>query len=417
MSNSLLTPKVYANTMLKLLKNNLVMGKLISTTFKNEFKKKGQKIWVKRPPQFLVREGRVAAVQPVLEGEVEVHLNRQAGVDIEFTSIEETLTVDELLENEIMNSEAATLAQYIDTAAMEKVLEFPNWAGTPGQTIDSVTDYSEGPKRLDNLSVPRALRAGVLSVDDHWALSNSLNFHPSSSDIARTAIEDAELPLIGGTNAYMSQSAINLLTGTRAATGAALVNGANQDVTYDEVKDDYTQELDIDTLTAGHTVLPGEVLTIADVYAVNPRTKAPLGFLYQMTVLPNPATADGSWVADGGGAIANLLVQCPMIVGGAYATVNAAPADGAAISFMGTANTSYRQNAVFHKSAIQLAFAKLVMPRSGRAAYSTDKDTGITIRYWETSDGTNDTHLHRWDILFGLTNVDPRLGSRLSGTS
>lgn len=410
MPNALLTPKVYANVMLKLLKNNLIMGKLVSTTFKNEFKKKNDKVFARRPPQFLVREGRVAAVQAVLEGEVEVKLDTQVGIDIEFTSVEETLTVDQLLDDEIMNSNAATLAQYVDTAIMEKILEFPNWVGTPGQLIDSVTDYSAGPQRLDNLAVPRTMRAGVLSVDDHWALSNSLNFHPSSSDIARTAIEDAELPMVGGTNAYMTQSSINLLTGTRAASGAAVVNGAGQVVTYDAVKDNFTQTIAIDGLAAGATIKAGEVFTIAGVYAINPRTKAPQNFLYQMTVLAD-ATADGT------GAIAALSFQAPIIVGGAYATVDAAPADNAAITFMGVASTSYRQNAVFHKSALQLTFAKLVMPRSGRASYATDPDTGISIRYWETSDGTNDTHLHRWDMLFGRTNVDPRLGSRVSGTA
>jgi hypothetical protein len=410
MANSLLTPKVYANTMLKLLKNNLIMGKLVSTTFKNEFKKKNDKVFARRPPQFLVREGRVAAVQPVLEGEVEVKLDTQVGIDIEFTSVEETLSVDELLDNEIMNSNAATLAQYVDTAIMEKVIEFPNWVGTPGQLIDSVTDYSAGPQRLDNLAVPRTGRAGLLSVDDHWALSNSLNFHPSSADMARTAIEDAELPMVGGTNAYMTQSTINLLTGTRASSGAGAVNGAGQVKTYAEVKDDFTQTIAIDGLAAGATIKAGEVFTIAGVYAINPRTKAPNNFLYQMTVLEDA-------VADGGGAIAALKFQAPMIVGGAYATVDAAPADGALLTFMGNPSTSYRQNAVFHKSALQLTFAKLVMPRSGRAAYSTDKETGISIRYWETSDGTNDTHLHRWDLLFGRTNVDPRLGTRISGTA
>lgn len=407
--NTLLSPKIYANVMLKLLKNNLIMGKLVSTDFKDEFKKKNQKIYARRPPQFLVREGRVAAVQPVLEGEVEVVLDTQVGIDIEFTSIEETLTVDELLDNAIMQSNAATLAQYVDTAIMEKIIEFPNWVGTPGQLIDSVTDYSAGPQRLDNLAVPRTMRAGVLSVDDHWALSNSLNFHPSVVDMARTAIEDAELPLVGGTNAYMTQSTINLTTGTRASSGAALINGAGQVKTYDQVNADFTQTISIDGLAAGATINNGEVLTIGGVFAINPRTRAPQSFLYQLTVL-------GDYVADGGGAIAALKVQCPMIVGGAYATVTAAPADNAPITFMGAANTSYKQNAVFHKSALQLTFAKLVMPRSGRAAYSTDPNTGISIRYWETSDGTNDTHLHRWDLLFGRTNVDPRLGTRLSGT-
>lgn len=414
--NTLLSPKIYANVMLKLLKNNLIMGKLVSTDFKDEFKKKNQKIYARRPPQFLVREGRVAAVQPVLEGEVEVVLDTQVGIDIEFTSLEETLTVDELLDNAIMQSNAATLAQYVDTAIMEKILEFPNWVGTPGSLIDSVTDYSAGPQRLDNLAVPRTMRAGVLSVDDHWALSNSLNFHPSVVDMARTAIEDAELPLVGGTNAYMSQSTINLTTGTRATSGAALINGANQIKTYDQVNADFTQTISIDGLAAGATINAYEVLTIGGVFAINPCTRAPQSFLYQMTVLPNPADPNGTWTADGGGAIAALKIQCPMIVGGAYATVTAAPADNAPITFMGAASTSYKQNGVFHKSALQLTFAKLVMPRSGRAAYSTDPNTGISIRYWETSDGTNDTHLHRWDLLFGRTNVDPRLGTRLSGT-
>ena len=57
MANEYLSPKVYANAMLKLLKNNLVMGKLVSTTHKNEFKKIGDRMYVKRPPQFLIREG------------------------------------------------------------------------------------------------------------------------------------------------------------------------------------------------------------------------------------------------------------------------------------------------------------------------------------------------------------------------
>lgn len=407
--NEFLTPKVYANTMLKLLKNNLVMGKLVSTTHKSEFKKAGQSIFVKRPPSFLVREGRVANVQPVLEGEVEVTLDRQAGIDIEFTSLEETLTVDELLMNETMNAEAAVLAQYIDTSLMEATLEFPQWAGTPGQAIDSFTDYTKGLERLDNLAVPADGRTnGVLSVSDYWALSNSFTNHPSVSDIARTAIEKARLPLLGGVDAYKSQSVLNLTTGTRGQAVGDVV-GAGQNVTYSSVKDDYTQTINLDGFAAGATIMAGEVFTIADVYAVNPATKMTLDFLQMFVVLEDA-------VADGAGAV-TLTFQCPIIVGGAYATVNAAPANDAIVTFMGAASTTYRQNAIFHKSAIQLAFAKLVMPRSGRASYSTDPDTGITIRYWETSDGTNDTHLHRWDILFGVTNVDPRLGTRISGTA
>jgi hypothetical protein len=37
MAHTYLKPKVYSNVMLKLLKNNLVMGKLVTTEHKNEF--------------------------------------------------------------------------------------------------------------------------------------------------------------------------------------------------------------------------------------------------------------------------------------------------------------------------------------------------------------------------------------------
>ena len=56
------------------------------------------------------------------------------------------------------------------------------------------------------------------------------------------------------------------------------------------------------------------------------------------------------------------------------------------------------------------------MPYSGEADYATDPDTGLTVRYWRTSDGTNDTHLHRFDVVYGVKMVDPRRGTRISGT-
>lgn len=409
MANALLTPKIYANVMLKLLKNNLVMGNLVTTQFKNEFKKVGQTIYVKRPPQFVVREGQVAQVQDVDVGEMAVHLDTQIGIDIEFSSIEQTLTVDQLLEDEYMMSTAAELAQYLDSALMDKVLEFPAWVGTPGQTIDTPKEFFAGPQRMDELGIPGAGRNGVLSPADYWGLAGFFTgFAFNNSDINRTALQRAQLPLTGNVQPYMSQSVINVVTGTRTA-GA--VNGAAQNVTYLQVKDnDYAQTIAIDGLGANATVNRGEVFTIAGVFAVNPRTKAKQAFLQQFVVLQDA-------VASGGGAIAALKIANPIIVGGAYATVDAAPADNAVVTWMGTAGTAYPVNAIFNKMSIALAYAKLVAPASGKFSYATDPETGVSIRYWQTSDGTNDVHLHRWDLLFGATNIDRRLGLRESGAA
>lgn len=409
MSNHLLTPKIFANVMLKLLKNNLVMGNLVTTQFKNEFKKVGQTIYVKRPPQFVIREGQVAQVQDVDVGEMAVNLDTQVGIDIEFSSIEQTLTVDQLLDNAIMQSTAAELAQYLDSSIMDKVLEFPSWVGTPGETIDTPKEFFEMPKRMDNLAIPGAGRNGVLSVDDYWGLAGFFTgFGFNDSSVNKTALQRAQIPLTGNVQPYMTQSVVNIVTGTRT-NGA--VNGAGQNVTYLQVKDnDYAQTIAIDGLGANATVNRGEVFTIAGVYAVNPRTKAKLTFLQQFVVLEDA-------VASAGGAIAALKIANPIIVGGAYATVDAAPADNAVVTWMGTAGTAYPVNATFNKMSIALAYAKLVAPASGKYSYATDPQTGVSIRYWQTSDGTNDTHLHRWDLIFGVTNIDRRLGVRGSGAA
>lgn len=418
MSNTLLTPKIYANVMLKLLKNNLVMGKLVTTEFNNMFKPGiGSTVYIKRPPEFIVREGPVAQAQNVVEGEVPVVLDRQRGVDIQFTSNEETLTVDQLLKSEIMNSRAAQLAQQIDSDLMSMVLQFPNWVGTPGQLINSPSDYFLAPNRLDLLAIPQSGRNGVLSPNDYWALASFFTtpaFNDNNTNL--DALRIAKLPMLGNVSPYQTQSVINLTTGTRVTSGGAQVNGANQNVNYVDVSGSpnyYTQTFLLKNLVNGNTIKAGEVFSIDNVFSLNPRTKANTGALAQFVVL-----ADVTVV----GTTATVTIANPMIIANtaanaAYATINAAPADSAAVTWLGALSTAYAQNAVFHKSAIALVFAQLSRPYSGQYDYATDPETGVSLRYWMTSDGTNDTHLHRVDVLYGVNNIDRRLGTRQSGVA
>lgn len=414
MANTYATPKIYANAGLKLLKNNLVLAKLVDTeSLDKEFAsergggKPGGTVYVKRPPELLVRDGRVAQVQDVLEGEVPVSIDKQKGVDVEFTSLEATLSLDDLLQNKTAEAAMAQLASQIDQDLNDRLLEFPNWVGTPGQLIDSPTDFFKMPERMDELAIPMAGRVAMLSPADRYALAGNLLANAAQAgSVARNALEDARIPGLAGIDAYSGSTVPTLTTGTRT-NGA--VNGANQNVAFSTVRNSYQQTLNVDGLGANATVKRGEVFTIADVYAVNPRTKAKLPFLAQFVVLED-ATASA------GGAAA-LTIANPIITSGAYQNVDSVPADNAVVTWMGSASTAYRQNASFHKSALKLVSARLVRPASGECAFATDKDTGITIRYWRTSDGVNDTHLHRWDVIYGTANLDRRLGVRGSGTA
>ena len=420
MANALLSPKVYSNTFLHMLKNSVVLPKLVTTEFKDEFKKVGSTVYAKRTPEFTVRDGAVASVQDVVEGEIAITIDKQKGVDVEFTSVEETLTVDALLKSKTMKSAAAQLAQQIDSDLHAVTKKFYSWVGTPGQLINSYADLAKGPQRLDEMAVETDNRVGILHPGDAWAMLGSLSALTAQTKEATDALTRARLPMMGGIDWYATQNAASVTTGTRS--GNATVNGADQNVTYASVKDgNWVQDLILASVGNSTTVKAGEVFTIADVYAINPRSKTRMSYLQQFTVISD-VTANGSGAA-------TVSISPPIISSGAFQTVSCAgtsstaPDTGAAVQWMGsdteadTDATTYNFGTIFRPEAIALVSAKLIMPYTGEASYSTDPDTGISVRYWRSSDSTNDTHMHRFDVLYGVKCVDPRRGTRISGTA
>jgi hypothetical protein len=397
MSHTFLPPKVFANAGLKLLKNHLVMAKPGG----------GATVNVKRPPEFAIRTGATASAQDVIEGEVAVTIDKQAGVDVQFTSAEETLSVDALLKSKVLDASMSQIASYIDQQLVARVSEFHNWVGTPGQVVDSPADFFLAPQRLDEMAVPANDRNAIMTPQDGYGMAGSLlaSAGMAGNDVARNALQKAKIPILGNVDPYITQTIPSLTTGTRT-NGA--VNGASQGVTYLAVKSTYQQTLNIDGVGASGSVKQGEVFTIAGVYAVNPRTKAAMPYLQQFTALEDRAASAG--------VINALNISPPIIASGAFQNVSAAPADDAVLTWLGSASTTYRPSAAFHKTAIKLVSAKLIRPYSGESDFSTDPETGITVRYWRYSNGDNDTHNHRWDVMFGTVNADRRLGVRLSGS-
>ena len=343
MANAYNQAKIYVNGGLKLLKNNLMAARMVSSETLDKAisserggSANGGTVYVKRPPEFIVREGRVAAVQDSLVGEVAVTIDKQRGVDLEFTSLEETLSVDQFMRDENANSAMAQLAQTIEADVIGETLEFPGWVGTPGELINSGPDFFKMPERLDELAVPQAGRISLLSPADKWAFAGGLtNNVAQANELARTALEAGRIPNIGNIDTFMSQNVASLTCGTRT-DGA--VKGANQEVTFASVRNDYKQTLIIDGVGATATIKRGEVFTIANVYVVNPRSKAVMPFLAQFTVLADAVAVGGE---------VTLSIANPIITSGAYQTVNSAPANDAVVTWVGTASTTYRQNVSF----------------------------------------------------------------------
>lgn len=414
MSNTVLTIDTIATAAVAVLDNELVMAKQVYRGLESEFTNAingyeiGDTVSMRRPTDFTVRDGAVASNQDVTEGKVALQVNKQKGIDFGFTSKELTLSIGELSER-VIKPAMVQLANQIDADLMALYQKVPSWVGTPGQTVNSYSDFAKAPERLDENSVPTAMRSAVLSPSDHWGLLGSqTNLY--IQDAAKGAYRNGSLGMIGGIDTYMAQNVPTHTVGV--ATGTPRVNGADQNVTYASVADgDFTQSLITDGWTNSTTGIlkAGDVFTIAGVFAVNTVTKATLPFAKQFTVI-----ADANSGASTGPA--TLTIYPAIIATGAFKNVSAVPADDALITVLGTGGTGYRQNLVFHKNAFALAMVPLIAP-PGAIDVSRKSYKGTSVRLIPTYDGTNDKSNFRLDVLYGVKAIDPRLATRLSGTA
>lgn len=405
-TNTFLTPGVIAKEVLMRLENNLIAANLVHRELQAEFRGKiGDTVTIRKPVRYVVRDGWVATPQDTNEGSTTFTIDKVKGVDMEFSAKDLTLTIDKFSERYIQPA-TNRLADQIDVDVLSCAKQFANWVGTPGSRIDSAADFFKAPERLDMMSVPSDMRRAVLGSQDHWAMASSLT-NLYISDTARTALQKAALPRLGDVELYKSQNVLTFTTGARG--GAPLVNGAGQVSTYNAVKATNQQTLILDGATASVTrwAADGDVFTIDGVYDVNPVNANPLPYLKQFRVVGDTNSA-------GGGAV-TLTISPAIIVTGAYQNVSTAPADNAALTFMGAANTLYPLNMAFHRDAIGLVTVPIDIPEMQKGATRVS-DNGISINLTPYFDGTNFVSKYRLDIMYGVKAIYPELGTRISGT-
>ena len=411
MANTSLTTDIIADTALAILDNELGWVKKLYRAHESEFDKRingytvGETISIRRPADFTVRSGATMDTQDVIEGKVTLTVDRQRGVDFKFTSAERTMKIPELAERVMKPAMRPLINHIANDCASTMYKGFYNWVGTPGNTLSTFAEFALAPERLDEMSVPMSDRCAVLSPTDHWGLvGNQTGLYVQG--LAREAYTDGSIGNIGGIDTYMSQVTPTHTTGSRDDT-TPLVDGASQNVTYDTAKNTWTQTLITDGHDTAATIKAGDVFTIADVYMVNQQTKAATGILQQFVVTAD-VTAHVTTTSD-----TNLVISPPIITSGPHQTVDSVPADDAAITWVGSASTNYRQNMVFHKNSMALAVVPMEIPE-GAVNVSRRSYKDFSVRIIPVYDGVNDVGKYRLDILYGRELIDPRLGVRIS---
>ena len=412
MANTVLTYGLIAKRAVQVLENNLVFANQVFRGYEAEYTRNvngyrpGATITVRRPAEYSYRRGPIASIQDSQEGSVQMTVNLQGGVDMNFTSRDMTLDITEFSER-FIEPAMVTIAQGVDQDVSQLVANVPNWVGTPGNVLSNFNSFAAATQRLDDTSIGTSPRTGIVSPADARGLQANLTGPTSifAPELVKGVYQEGKLPPIDGVELFKTQNYYTQTTGTR--TNGTL-NGGTLTQTWLNTKDNNQQTLTMTGLGASGTVNAGEVFTLAGVYDVNPRSKTALPYLKQFVVATG-GTADGS---------GNLVVTAspPIITSGAYQNASAGPATNAAVTWVGTASTNYVNNVVFNKNAFALVMVPLEKPQGGLAEVARVSHKGISVRLCSFWDGKNDNNIHRLDVLYGIQTIDPRQAVRLSGT-
>lgn len=411
MADSILTPTIIAKEALIQLDNNLQMGNLVYRDYEKEFgpTKIGSTVTIRRPVQFTVTTGATISLQDVQEGSLTLSVDTQKHVDFDFLTTDLTLSIFDFSTRYIKPA-MIQLANAIDSDLLGLYKYVNNWVGTPGNTINSITDWNVAPQRMAERSVPMDGNvAAVLTPSDWYGLSGNLS-GLYIENVASQALKGAKLPQLSGIDVYMDQNVKNHLVGTITGTPLMTVTAAGAaDVTYGAALTSMTSSVTVDGFGGTNNVVnAGDVFTISNVYAVNHVTKAKLDFLQPFVVISAGAIATST---------ITMTIYPAVITTGPYQTVDSSPADNATVTFVGSSATNYRQNLAFHRDAFALVTVPIVAPPANSGvAFSSQTYKGLTVSYATQFDITNYRQIYRFDVLYGVKAVDPRLACRVSGS-
>jgi hypothetical protein len=414
MSNTLLTIDMIMRRALMVLENNLVAAKFVNRQYNDEFAQSGAKIGasvrIRIPPRTTVTESVSFTAQDQVEEYTTLTVDKQHHVGMSFTQQELTLQIDDFSER-FVEPAMASLANNIDKTILAEYWNIYNSVGTPGTTPGSSGGapatgpaalflYGSAMAKMDLEAVSRDARRAMLVeplANAYLVAALSGLFHASTE--VEQQYKEGNMGLAIGAKFSMDQNVATHTVGPFG--GTPLCNGVPAEGATTLVTNGWTG-------TSLPRIVRGDVFTIANVYAVNPQSRVSTGQLRQFVVTAN--------ASDTAGAI-TIAISPEIRSTGARQTVNALPAGGAALTFVGAAGTVSPQNLLLHKDCITLACVDLENP-AGYGAWGgriSSKKLGISMTMARQYDIDTTAFKTRIDVLFGVKTVRPQLGVRVQG--
>lgn len=405
MANNLLTIGGITREALRIFKNTNLFLRNIDTQYDDSFARSGAKIGdtlrIRKPNEYKVRDGRVAAPQDTQERQVPLTVSSQKGVDLSFTSAEMSLSLDDFSDRILlpaMNSLAGQIAVDV-MSATEKFCNMTfkgrNTANSTGTilTPDSAAWLDAG-ALLDNTSTPRVnsrgMRKAILDARTQARTVDSMSGLFNNAQKVGDQFKSGEMGVNTlGLDWGMDQTVLKHTNGTYSAGAVA---GASQT----------GPTLTVAAITG--TLNKGDIIVIAGVFATNPVTKQNTGELRQFAV-----------TADVPAGSTQIPIYPDILPGNVpYGTVTASPAAGALLTLVGGAGVTFRKNFVFDPTAITMATADLPLPGKGVVDAYRESYDGVSLRFIQGYDVNNDQFISRFDVLYGYQTVRPEWGTTVA---
>ncbi|MEE8289569.1 MAG: P22 phage major capsid protein family protein [Nitrosomonadaceae bacterium] len=393
MANSLLTSDVVTREALRVLHQNLNFIGNIDRQYDSSFAVEGAKIGgslrVRLPNEYTVRTGAAIDVQDSTEISETITLATQKGVDVEFSSADLTLTIDDF-STRYLEPMMKVLAANIESDALSMFNDVYNQVNNVGSSATFATILNARKKLVDNLTPTTGLKINLdtqTNVDMVDVLKGLFN-NPTS--VSKQYLSGM-LGQTGGFNFFENTLMPRHVTGTDDGTGDYLMDSATAQT---------GTSLTIDGGTG--TLLKGDIFTIANVNRVHPETKVDTGQLQQFVVTTSTGTS------------ATTVTMTPeLIATGARQNVTAGAANNDALTKIGGISATHDISLAYAKDAFAFVSADLRMPRGLDFAARQVMD-GISMRIVSDYDITNDTFPTRIDVLYGFKTLRASQACRIA---
>ena len=414
MSNNLLTISKITNEALMVLENELTFTSEVDRNYDDQFAVDGAKIGntvnVRRPGRFIGTTGPALNVEDFNETSVPVTLSTQFHVDTQFTTADLALSLD-MFSDRVLKPAVAAIANKIDRDGLLMAKNnTANIVGTAGTPPTGLITYLTAGAYLDAEGAPRdGRRSCVVEPFTAATIVDSLK----GLFVPQEAIgEQYRKGLMGrdsaGMNWKLDQNVVSQTFGSYStATLACSTSTATGFLTSGWAS---SSTIALTATTATASLQQGDVITIANVYAVNPQNRQ----AYGSNKLRNFVVTSAVTVATSG--TTSVTVSPAVISAGQFQNVYiSATSSTAAVTPFNQTGTVSPQNIVMHRNAFTLAVADLELPDGVHfAGRASDKEIGLSMRVVRQYTINNDSIPTRLDVLYGWAPLYPELACRVA---